>query len=244
MNKILLHIPHFATKVPKFFWKDVCVKKEIINQFINDITDTDTNKLFGANKYEKIQFGFSRVFCDVEKFADDSVETMSKFGMGVVYNKTNHGVQFRQVNEDYKQYILDNYYYPYHNQLDAKVQNMLNDENKVIIIDCHSFSKDIIMFDKKKNNLPDICIGFNGTMDKLSKLAVDYFSKLGYNVKTNYPYDGSIIPNSILKKPNKNILSVMLEINKEIYLYNKDRLKKLKNEINEFLKFIEKNKFD
>lgn len=242
MNKILLHIPHSATKIPKMFWKDVCVEKEVIIDFVKNITDTDTDKLFGTNKYKRICFPCSRVFCDVEKFADDT-EIMNKFGMGVVYTKTNKGVEFRKPNEDYKKHILEKYYYPYHNELDKQVQKLLKGKDKVILVDCHSFGKEIIMFNNKRNNLPDICVGFNGVLNKLAQQAFNYFTNLGYNVKFNYPYEGTIIPNSLIKKPNKKLLSVMLEINKEIYLHDKHKFEKLQSEINNFLKIVENTEF-
>ena len=147
--------------------KDICVDKEVVNKFIYDITDTNTDILFGNNKFDQIIFSYSRVFCDVEKFVDDKQEIMSKFGMGVINTKTNDGVLFRNIKEDTKKYILENYYYPYHKKFENIVQKMLNKNESVIIVDCHSFSKDIIVFADKKKDLPDICIGINNE-NKLS----------------------------------------------------------------------------
>lgn len=239
MNKILLHIPHSSTKIPKIFWKNVFVGKHIINKFIKDITDADTDILFGHNKYDKIIFPYSRVFCDVEKFADDNLEVMSKFGMGAVYLKTNLGVSFRNYNKEYSDMVLHKYYYPYHKKLNNKVENLLNSNKTVVLVDCHSFSKDIIMFEECKKDLPEICIGFNDKQDKLAKLCIQFFKDLKYNVKINYPYSGTMVPNNYIGKSNPRLKSIMIEINKEIYINNKKNFKKLQKDINEILKIIE-----
>ena len=179
MNKILLHIPHASTKLPNEFWENVVQAKEVINRFMNVITDVDTDKLFAENEYDKLVFPYSRVFCDVEKFADDELETMSKYGMGVVYSKTNLGVCFRSYDKEYTDKVLTKYYYPYHQELNEKAENMLSDGSLVVLIDCHSFSKEIIMEKDKQVDLPEICIGYNDE-DTLANLCVRYFEEKKY----------------------------------------------------------------
>ncbi len=236
-NNLILHIPHSSKKLPQKFWENVIVEKNVVVDFINAITDIDTDKLFGSNLYKKVVFPYSRVFCDVEKFEKESAEPMSKFGMGVVYFKTNKGEQFAQISLEYKNNIINTIYKPYHKKLDEKVNIMLKGKQKVIMVDCHSFSRDIIMFDDKKINLPDICLGYNSDYNKaLIEKVKAHFEKCGYNVEENYPYDGAMIPNSLIKNKNNNFTSFMLEINKSIYENNKSNFEKLKKCINSLLK--------
>ncbi len=244
MNKLILHIPHSSKLVPKFFWDNVCVDTKIVNEFIEEITDTETDKLFGHNRLKKVKFNYSRVFCDVEKFVDDKKEVMSRFGMGTIYSRTNHGVLFKKYTDDYKQKILKDYYFPYHKKFNNIIKKMLNCNSKVIIIDCHSFSKEVILFEEKKTDLPDICLGINGQEDQLSKFIAEYFTNLKYKVKINYPYSGSMIPNGYIKNPNSNLKSIMLEINKDVYLYNKVKFNKLQMEINDLFKLLKSTNFD
>ena len=228
MNKIILHIPHAGTKLVKDFWDNVVIPKSNVLQFANAIADTKTDVLFGCNRYSKIKFKYSRIFCDVEKFADDKKEEMSKFGMGVVYTHTNKGIKFANVSNEYRNYVLQNYYWPYHNKMCKIVDKCLQKGQKVIMLDCHSFGKDIIMYDDRKTDLPDICIGYNTNYNKtLIRFINDYFINLGYKVAVNYPYSGTMVPNSIISKPNTNFASVMLEINKDAYLKNVKQFKKL-----------------
>ena len=244
MNKILLHIPHSSKVIPDCFWNNTCQSGEIINKFVNDITDIDTDILFSNNKYEKIVFPYSRIFCDVEKFDNDKLEPMSKFGMGVIYSKTNYGLCFRNYDKDYCDMVLTKYYHPYHKALNYKVENLLKENDHVVLVDCHSFSKNIIMIKENQKNLPEICIGFNGTKDKLSKYCIQFFKNLGYKVKSNYPYSGTIIPSRFINKQNPKLKSVMVEINKELYKKNSTSFYKLQQDINDLLKMIESLNFN
>lgn len=40
----------------------------------------------------------------------------------------------------------------------------------------------------------------------------------GYSYQINYPYTGSIIPNGLTKEELANVSSIMIEVNKRIYL--------------------------
>ncbi len=232
MNKIILHIPHSGQKLPNIFWKNICVEKKEVIDFAKQIADLKTDKLFGNNFYKKIIFKYSRVFCDVEKYEDDSKEEMSKFGMGVVYTKTNEKVKFANVTKHYKDLVLNKVYRPYHERLTQATQKLIDKYNQVIMIDCHSFSENIIMFDDKKQNLPDICIGYNTNFNKtLIDTVNKYFTSLGYKTSFNYPYSGTMVPNN-LNYNDGNFTSVMLEINKNLYLKNKQSFKKLQDELN------------
>ena len=237
MNKLVLHIPHSTTKIKRKFWKNIIIDKNIVLRFINDICDYKTDYIFGSNRYPKIRAKYSRVYCDVEKFAEDEKEIMSQFGQGMIYTKTNFGQTFIKYNEDYKNKIYKNYYLKYHNKLNKIVEREIKN-NTVILIDCHSFDKDIIMFEDKKNNLPDICIGHNQNYNKkLINYCYNYFIDLGYNTVLNYPYEGTIIPNAYFEKQPKNLHSVMIELNKKIYY---DDIEKFKIIINDLLKNLEK----
>ena len=244
MNKILLHIPHSSKEIPDCFWNNICQSKETINKFVSDITDINTDLLFSNNKYEKIVFPYSRVFCDVEKFDNEELEPMSTFGMGVIYSKTNLGLCFRKYNKEYNDMVLAKYYKPYHKNLNNKVENLLKENKYVVLVDCHSFSKNIIMIKENQKNLPEICIGFNGTKDKLAKSCVQFFKNLGYKVKINYPYSGTMIPSKFLDNQNLKLKSIMIEINKKLYEKDPTSFNKIQQDINNLLNLIEHLNFD
>lgn len=253
INKIILHVPHSCSALPeKFLNNKFTLPLNDIKKFNLTITDLYVKNLFTKNYTDKLTskthqqficFEFSRVFCDVEKYSDDNYEPMSKHGMGCVYTHNHLGQQFFKPDDNYKNYILNNIYLPYHKSLQDKVNKSLKTTN-VVLLDCHSFSAEIVMDNIDKTNLPDICIGVNNdkyTSQKLTNFVVDYFKNCNYSVAINYPYSGSMQPQSINHNNNK-FTSIMIEINKRIYLTDNkpnQNFYKLHKQIVELLNQIE-----
>ena len=86
------------------------------------------------------------------------------------------------------------------------------------------------------NNTPDICLGIDNiyTNVKLIKFTINHFKKYGYSVEINNPYSGTIIPNKYFNKKEKRLSSIMLEINKRIYLNDKMDFYKFKQCIDDY----------
>jgi N-formylglutamate deformylase len=82
MKKLVLHIPHSSTTIPKV--EGYIVSQSILNSEILKLTDWYTDDLFQNNIDKDVLAPFSRIFCDVERFSEDEKEVMSKFGMGVL----------------------------------------------------------------------------------------------------------------------------------------------------------------
>lgn len=242
-NKIILHLPHSSTKLPRFYKRrKKFVSRERIEKFNFAMTDLYTDQLFSFKKYKYVKAKVSRIVCDVEKFLDDEKETMAKYGLGVIYNKTEMGEKLLKIDDKYRNFVVNKYYIKHHKKLDSVVTKNLK-KHKVILIDCHSFSQDIIMDEKLRKELPDICIGVEEKYrsEKLLTFTVDYFNAFGYTVKMNYPYVGSMIPNCLINNDEKNFYSIMIEINRKIYLNNTKKSKNFKNLkklINFYLNFL------
>jgi N-formylglutamate amidohydrolase len=153
------------------------------------------------------------MFCDVEKYLDDSKEEMSKYGMGVLYTKDSNGKVFAKRNN--KEDIINNYYIKHHEELDNMVEKILNRKGDCFIIDLHSFSDEFVKKVLNKDNCPDICIGINNDNYDINLIekTINHFTKYGYSVMINYPYSGSIISNRF-----PYVKSIMIEINKRVYL--------------------------
>jgi len=234
MNCILFHIPHSSLKIPNKYWK-ICLKdKEYINKTNIFFCDYLVDNLI-PDKCHKLIFKYSRLFCDVEKFREDSKEVMSKKGMGVIYTNDCDNI-ITKPNKKYKRQILKSYYDKHQNKLDKRVANILKKYNKCIIIDFHSFSDEMVkkLFDY--NNNPDICIGIdnNYTNKIISDFTIEHFKKYGYSVEINKPYSGTIIPNKYFNKKEDRLSSIMIEINKRIYMNDKKAFDKLKGCIKEY----------
>ena len=79
MNKLILHIPHSSDKIPDR--KGYVVDKKILDKEIIKLTDWYTDDLFFFEDSIPVKADFSRIFCDTERFSDDSQEVMAEYGM-------------------------------------------------------------------------------------------------------------------------------------------------------------------
>lgn len=224
-GNILIHIPHSSLYLPEKFYENIIFSKEQTDEENIFVSDYLVDKFIPEN-VNIIKFEYSRMFCDVERFKDDEKEVMSKYGMGVIYEKNHNEEKFINLNDEYKSNIIKNIYDKHHRLLDDKVTDILTVHQKIYIIDLHSFSEEFVKKVLNKENCPDICVGYDdGFCDLgLVNMTVNHFEKYGYTVKTNYPYSGSIIPNKYFKENNTSINSFMIEINKNLYLDNNVKL--------------------
>ena len=218
MKKLILHIPHSATKIPikeGFILGDEIIENEIIK-----LTDWHTEALYSSTETERIIFKYSRIFCDPERFSDDSQEPMAKVGMGVLYEKTDDNQIMRIISSDLRDRILSEYYFKHHYNLNNAVKNQLKLHNKALILDCHSFPD--IPLKRSANKTvprPDFNIGTDSfhTPKQLIDISIVFFKERNFTLGVDYPFSGSIVPMKYYKK-NKNVESIMLEINRKLYL--------------------------
>jgi N-formylglutamate amidohydrolase len=238
---IILHIPHASTYIP-FKEGYVGSEVEIVNE-VNQLTDWYSDAIFDL-PFTKILAPVSRVFCDVERFPDDSQEVMSNYGMGMCYTHFDNGKIMRNVSPALRQKIKSDYYEPHHMRLETAVEAALDKHGQALIIDCHSFPDMPLNRDlRKKIPRPDFCIGTDDyhTPKKIAEKAFDCLLNQGYTVELNTPYSGSIVPLRYLNN-DKNVKSIMIEVNRRLYqdaIKSKDpdsfEIKALQNLIRELI---------
>ena len=219
-TKVLLHMPHTSLKLPKIFYKGLVLNKQQLRKYNLKMSDLKVDYLFKDIKATRIKPKYSRLFCDVEKFKDDNLEFMSKYGQGVIYTHTYDGEILHVHNDNYKKKVYK-YYDRYHKRLDKVAKRLLSKNNKLLILDIHSFS-DEQAIKHHEGPFPDICIGIeeNNYDHNILRTIINKIEELGYSYEINYPYKGSIIPNIVSNndKYKNRVVSIMLEINKRIYL--------------------------
>lgn len=214
---IILHIPHSTTEIPLkegFVLDDAALRQEMAL-----LTDWFTDELFDL-PFPKAVAPFSRIFCDVERFADDESEIMSRVGMGMCYTHTYDGRLMRKVTPDLRKAIERYYYRKHHDELERLTAQALSKSGRVIILDCHSFPDQPMMRDLNQDlPRPDFCIGTDDfhTPAALPLQAVRFLQNLGYAVKVNTPYSGSMVPMAYFQKTRK-VMSLMIEISRKLYM--------------------------
>ena len=97
-----------------------------------------------------------------------------------------------------------------------------------MIIDGHSFSSIRLPYELCDNSVrPGICLGIDKfhTPYYITEYLYNEFQKRGYTVRINTPFSGTIIPLRFYNK-NKNVMSIMIEINRFLYMDEKTGMKK------------------
>jgi N-formylglutamate deformylase len=243
MKKIILHIPHSAIEIP--FYDGFVIDQANLQHEMLKLTDWYTDDLYESKEDYSICAKFSRVFCDVERFADDSQEVMANVGMGVLYEKTDDGQQMRHITPELRNKILEHFYRKHHEMLEEATSTLLEEQGEAIIIDCHSFSDIPFQRDLNKDLCrPDINIGTDDfhTNNKLFEISYQFFCEEGFKIGVNWPYSGTIVPMRFYKR-NTKVLSIMIEINRKLYLMNGTNKKNknfssIKNTISTYIKLV------
>lgn len=226
MCPIVLNIPHSSTIIPDeyralFYPID-------INEELRIMTDWYTEELFAVDGVKAIVAPVSRLLVVTERFDDDEAESMSGVGMGAVYTRTSKGEALKKVTSSIRSELMTRCYYPYHKTLEAAVDNVLSNFGKAIIIDCHSFSSIPLPHEPdQRYPRPDICIGTNHyhTPLWLSESIRASAQKNGYSVAFDTPFAVTIVPLKHYCK-TRGVYSVMIEINRSIYM---DEITLIKN---------------
>lgn len=224
---IIVHIPHSSVYIPSRYRNTIVLSEEELKVELLKITDLYCDVLFNT-EYETIIFPINRLICDVERFRDDTKEVMAQKGMGVIYTSTSDNRMLKQVNEDMKGEILNRFYDHHHLMFENSVKKMLEKYNKCLIIDGHSFGLNPLPFEiNQSKDRPDFCIGSDGfhTPADLVLIAVEFFNSKGYKVKINQPFAGSIVPIKYYMT-NKNVSSIMIEVNRSLYMNEETGKKK------------------
>lgn len=214
---MILHIPHSGTTIPQSIFDDLLVSKSRLQLEIAIMTDHHCDDLFQYPNARRIVVPWSRLFCDVERFQNDAKESMSAYGQGMFYTKTFSGEPLR-IDTHRGRREAGRFYRRHHRALARMVEEELAEKGAGMIVDCHSFSKNIVRAGSA-SVYPDVCIGADAfhTPPDLVDALLRKARALGYSAAMNHPFSGSIVPMQYYKE-NPRVVSVMIEINRSLYL--------------------------
>lgn len=232
---MILHVPHSSTKIPEWVKFDKSIEEDLLR-----MTDWYTDKLFSYSAMAKFIFPWSRLFCDVERFIDD--EPMEQQGHGICYVKDSFGGHLRNVSDEERKDIIEKYYSPHHTKFSIACNQCLSLFNEVVIVDCHSFSDEVLPHEPDQDVIrPDFCLGideFHSPQNLVDEVK-NYLESKGYVVFINKPFAGTIVPLVHYKK-TKDLKSIMIEVNRKLYLGRSDvEFEQIKNVITELLNIVD-----
>jgi N-formylglutamate deformylase len=228
---VVLHIPHDSTFIPASVRNQFTLSDAELDDEILKMTDHHTLDLFGqgVSSSQIVAAPVSRLVVDVERFEDDALEPMSGAGMGVVYTHTHDSKMLRRpISQEERDELLNQWYRPHHRQLTNVVENTLQCHGRCLIIDCHSFPKRALPYEKSQDaDRPDICIGTDEyqTPKKLKHWLINDFERSGRRVSVNSPFAGSLVPQRWYHL-DKRVESVMVEVRRDTYMNEHTGIKK------------------
>ena len=218
---MILHIPHSSDVIPENLRDQFVLSDDDLRTELLRITDAYTDELFIFTEVSIVRFPISRLLVDVERFPNDAEEPMSKKGMGMIYALTADGEKLKRTLKPNERASLVFFYYDTHHlSLLGAVKMELEKYGNALIIDCHSFPSNPLPCDADQTMpRPDFCIGTDSfhTPETLSQTAALSLKKMGYNVKINQPYEGTLVPIMFYKKDSR-VSSMMIEVNRSLYM--------------------------
>ena len=221
---MILHLPHSSDVIPENLRDQIVLSNDDLAAELILITDAFTDELFAFPEATMLRFPISRLLVDVERFSDDAEEPMSKVGMGIIYNLTASGKKLKRTLQPQETRTLVSLYYKTHHQaLLTEVKIELEKYGKALIVDCHSFPSHPLQCDRDQSiPRPEFCIGTDSfhTPRRLSQAIARNLKKMGFSVRTNQPYEGTLVPMAFYRKEHR-VASIMIEINRSLYMDEK-----------------------
>lgn len=230
-SPIVCNVPHSGVTLPEEFRADFVLDNKELHEEVLYMADNYTDLLYGELLFVSsfIMSKISRVVVDIERFENESEEPMSKVGMSALYTRTSGGSLLRNISQENKE-VLGKAYKDYHTAFLELVNDSLLKNKMAIIVDCHSFPSVPRIYEQdQKDSRPDICLGVDEyhTPQELVVMLKSTFEDAGFRVDINTPFAGSIVPVALHKK-DKRVISVMIEVNRKLYM-NEETFEKAEN---------------
>lgn len=243
MTNLILHIPHASLQIPDY--SNYLLPRNVVDAEAIHLTDLYTDELFVAGPGDAvIQADFCRVYCDVERFENDALEPMSKFGMGATYVQCDDGRELRRLTEKQRDEILRDCYKTQHARLTNTVDSSLATFGEARIVDCHSFPDTPLQCSFYQGDAKfDFNIGTDTfhTPTEWIVASIIFFADRGFSLGIDEPYSGSLVPMKHYQKDTR-VKSIMLEVNRKLYMNNDysrgPRFVEIKEVISEFLSLL------
>jgi N-formylglutamate deformylase len=169
-------------------------------------------------------------------------------GLGLIKTKSRYGepMQERKLTVAEIKERFENYYHPYHRELKRIVDETYSRHGRLWQLSCHCMSAvGAPTHADPGQPRADFCLGNIGHTTSSTgfiEYVADEIKKLGYSVTINHPYQGNEL-NRRHGAPARGIESIMVEINKKLFMDTKTFRKtegfgKLKPDLDKLLKTL------
>ena len=238
----VISIPHSGTLLSETMYNNLIEDVVLANMdwYLPELYDFLKNMGFTV-----IINQVSRYMIDVNRSLEDKTSD-SLYKKNLIYKKTtfNKKIYKRNLLQDEIQKRINNYYIPYHEEIERLLKEKLQYFDKVYLLDLHSFGQTVGA---------DIVLGNNcgkTTSKDFFELIKNNLEKCEFIVNDNKPYKGGFITRNYSEKYN-NCETLQIELWYGTYIDNREFEEEYKPNINEnvfqntqnrMIKFFEKLK--
>ncbi|MCB0638311.1 MAG: N-formylglutamate amidohydrolase [Lewinella sp.] len=217
---IVAHIPHAGIEIPAAVRGQFVPGSAELWREILLLSDWYTDELFAVPGIATVKTPISRLVVDLERFTDNSREPRAAVGQGVVYTHRTDGSPLRrQLSDSERRNLLENYYRPWHLQLELDIIQQTTRWGHCLLLDCHSFPDEPFANEQPdRRGRPDICLGLSDSNSPawLVDSFTEAFTRAGYSVELDTPYAGCLVPEQF--RGNPSVPAIMVEVNRRLYL--------------------------
>lgn len=215
--------PHSGTQFP------VEMRETFRESFVESPPDTDwfIDQLYDfvpelgvtliTASYSRYVIDLNRDPSSASLYNDGRTETglvpLQSFSGEKIYRKQNPS-------DEEIQRRLEQYYWPYHHQLQSLLEGLRDEYGAALLFDAHSIRQTVKSIQEEP--FPDLIVGNQNqkTCDPLIHKALFqtlYESPEGYSVSDNHPFKGGQITRSF-GRPSEGIHSIQLEMSQTVYM--------------------------
>jgi len=235
---LVLDSPHSGTDYPENFGYacDFKVLRRGEDTYIHELYGNAPDqgaKLMAANfprSYIDVNRGLKEIdtsMIDGVWDGETSDSEKAAAGIGLIWrvNQEDNNIYDRQLPVNEIKNRIDNYWQPYHNYLQATLNDVHSSFGKVVHINCHSMPKVSNESSKEGPGVvrPEFCLGdrYGTTCDPaLTAITKATLEELGYEVAVNEPYAGVELVRAY-SNPSDARHSLQVEIRRDLYMDEK-----------------------
>ena len=220
VSPVVIHVPHSSRLIPDEFCGQFRCSLQQIDDAHAALVDHDTD-VMASGFTSVVQFPFSRLLLDVERFWDDSAESMAAIGMGAIYAVDHELRSLERHVTDADKARLKQLYEEHHLALETAVDACLATHDRCLIIDLHSYPTEKLPHELSDGHRPQLCIGADQvhTPTRLIEQVERIANEHGFETAVNSPFAGSIVPLKHYQQ-DLRVNTVMLEWRRDTYQTN------------------------
>ncbi len=231
---VVFDSPHSGATYPEDF--DHALPRALVRR----TADAFVNELYGdapAHGATLVHALFPRAYIDPNRAPDDIDESLLEdawpervnpspkvaLGIGLIAKREPGGLMYdRKLSVQEVRHRLDNYYWPYHHELERQLNTRYQEWDAVWHVNCHSMHAVSTEVSPEGPGVarPDFCIGDrDGTTSDgaFTALVVETLQAMGYSVTVNDPYKGVELIRRYSDPASKRH-SLQIEVNRALYM--------------------------